>query len=225
MVNEQLLVLLAIVDLCLVFVAARFGMKWLVGTIVMNLLLVTIFGAKLISVFGLVTNAGNVFYACVFFATHFILERGRREEGIGTIWLGSVIVGFFLAMAVISVEFISYVPGDAVQTAMKTLFEVSPRIALASILAYVFAQYVNVHLYTWICEHTQGKFLWLRSNAANIVGQLVDSCLFFTIAFLDMAGPALVQAIFAGWLVKSIVVLLGTPLLYLDTFLTRRTKP
>ena len=216
MSNEALFVLSALIDILFILVAARRGTTWLYGTIILNLVLVTIFGAKLITVFGLATNAGNVFYACVFLATHFILERHGRQEGVKTVLFGVGLMVLFTLMAQLATAFSESVPGDVAVMSFPL------RITFASILAYVFAQRINIAVYDWLKRRTHGKLLWLRSNGANIVGQLADSLLFFSIAFLDLPGSVLVQAILAGWLLKSLVVLAGTPFLYLDTYLARK---
>ena len=220
--NEAIFVLSALADILFVYFAARRGMEWLFGTIIINLTLVGIFGAKLIVVFGLTTNAGNVFYACVFLATHFLLERYGKEIGKKTIWYGASFILFFVILSQCAVHLLGASQSDAANAAVTTLFSFSLRVTLASILAYVFAQYVNIFVYEWLKTKTNGTLLWLRSNGANVVSQLVDSLLFFSIAFFDLPGPLLVQAILVGWLVKTLVVSMGTPFLYIDAYLERK---
>ncbi len=222
MSNESLFLLSALVDIIFVFFAARRGIDWLLGTVIVNLMLIGIFGAKLITVFGFSTNAGNVFYACVFLATYFILERYGKQVGMKTIWYGASLILFFVAMSQFAVRLTGLPLSDAANSAISTLFLFSLRITFASVLAYVFAQYVNIFIYEWLRVRTHGKLLWLRSNGANIVSQLVDSLLFFSIAFFDLPGPILVQTILVGWLVKTLVVSMGTPLLYIDAYLERK---
>lgn len=222
MSNESLFLLAAFTDILFVFIATRLGREWLLGTIITNLILIGIFGAKLISVFGFITNVGNVFYACVFLATHFLLERQNKQAGIKMIWLGAGFVVFFTALSQLAVHSSGSPLSEAANNASSTLFSFSPRVVFASILAYIFAQYINISLYEWFRARTRGKFLWLRSNGANIISQFADSSLFFTIAFLDLPGPLLVQAILIGWFVKTLVVFIGTPFLYIDAHLERK---
>jgi len=217
MSNEILFLLAALVDIIFVLIASWQGTEWLLGTVILNLLLVGIFGAKLVSIFGFVTNAGNVFYACVFLATHFILELRGRKAALRTIWVGVVFVFFFSALSQFAVMFNGSGLSQMANASLAGVFSFSFRVFCASILAYIFAQYVNISLYEWLRDRMDGKHLWIRSNGANILAQLVDSCLFFSIAFFDLPGPLLVQAILIGWAVKTAVVLLGTPFLYLGT--------
>ncbi len=222
MSNELLFLLATLVEVIVVFVAARLGREWLLGTIAVNLILIGIFGAKLISVFGLVTNVGNVFYACVFLATHFLIERHGKNVAWQTIWFGAGFVVFFTVVSQFAVNYNGSSLSDAINDASATLFSFSPRVIIASILAYAFAQYINISVFSWIRGKTNGKLLWLRSNSANIISQFIDSCLFFSIAFFSLPGPLLVQAILIGWFLKSLVVLVGTPFLYIDAYLERK---
>jgi uncharacterized integral membrane protein (TIGR00697 family) len=216
MTSGTILVLSAALDIFVVFFAMRLGIEWLYGTIALNLLLISIFGSQFISVFGFITNAGNVFYACVFFATHLLLERKELKFARRTIWFGAAVVLTFITLSQTVLHLTSAPGSEEVNEALTTLFTLSPRIALASILAYVFAQEVNISLYSWIRKQTGGRLLWFRSNGANIVAQLVDSSIFFTVGFVDLPGTVLVQAILIGTVVKIFVVMLGTPLLYID---------
>ena len=222
MSNELLFIISIFADIFFISLVARRGVDWLFGTIILNLVLIAIFGAKLISVFDLTTNAGNVFYACVFFATYLILERQGKKGGLRIIWMGSGFIIFFALLSQLSTQLHGLSLSSSANEALAALFSFSLRITFASVLAYVFAQYVNVSIYEWLKARVIGKSLWVRSNVANIVSQLVDSLLFFTIAFPELPGPLLVQTILVGWLVKAVIVSLGTPMLYLDAYLERK---
>ena len=221
MENEIILLISALVGITFVFLAARLGVKWLFGVVTLNLILINIFGSKLVEVFGVTTNAGNKFYACAFLATFFIIEQRDVRYAKQVIVFG---VGMVIAFVVLSQSalFLVGIPSvEGVQNSLQTIFSFSPRVATASLLAFAFAQHINISLYGWL-KSKLGGGLWLQSNIANTIAQLADSTLFFTIAFIDLPGPVLIQAIFAGWLIKTAVVALGTPLLYLDRYLRRR---
>ena len=222
MSNEWLFVLSALTDILFVFFAARRGVELLLSTVAINLVLIAIFGAKLFTVFGLTTNVGNIFYACVFLATYFLLERGGHRLGVKAIWYGAAIVCFFALLSQFAAYFTGLTTSEGINSAVTTLFSFSPRVAFASVLAYIFAQSINIFIFERLKARTKGKALWLRSIAANIVAQLVDSLIFFSIVFFDLSGPLLVQTILSGWLIKSFVTILGTPLLYLDAYFERK---
>lgn len=220
--NELLFIFLTLVEIIIVFMAVRLGYEWLIGTIAINLILVGIFGSKLVSIFGFVTNAGNVFYGCVFLATHFIIEKYGKKVAWKTIWFGIGSITFFTLMTQLTIYYKSISLNDSLSDASTTLFSFSLRIIIASISAYIFSQYLNIQIFSWIREKTNGKLLWLRSTVANIASQLLDSMLFFSIAFFDLPGTLLLQAILVGWLLKSLVVLIGLPALYIDKYIEKK---
>ena len=150
MENEIILLLSALVDIALVFLAARLGGKWLFGTVAINLILINIFGAKLVDVFRFTTNAGNIFYACTFLATHFILERRDERYARQTILFGVGMVIAFVALSQFAVALLSVPSGEGIQNSLQTIFSFSPRVAIASLLAFAFAQHVNISLYGWL---------------------------------------------------------------------------
>lgn len=217
MTNELLFVLTSVVDLSLILIAFRLGKSWLFALLAINLILVSIFGAKLTEIFGFITNAGNVFYAAVFLATHLLIEHYGKKEGYRTIGIGLLSAILFITMSQLTLLFSTSSESASANDAMQVLFKGTPRIALASMIAYFFAQIVNITLYNFLKNMTGGKLLWFRDNLSNIVAQFIDSCIFFSIAFYGiLSNDILFQSIFAGYLIKLIVGLLGTPFLYLS---------
>lgn len=224
MSNEALFILAAVVDVIFVAFAAWRGRDWLYTAIGINLVLISAFGAKLFVVFGTITNIGNIFYACAFLGTHFLLERYGTRDAKRIVWFGVGIIGFFFSMSYIATQLVGAPVSETANTAITTVFDTSIRIVAASVLGYIFAQRVNTALYLWLVRKTNDRYLWLRSNAANTIAQLVDSVIFFSLAFTDLAGGLLLQSILSGWIIKTAVVLLGTPLLYLNTYLPRHKE-
>ena len=218
--NETVFIITALVDLMFVLTCFALGRYWLQASIVVNLILISTFGAKLISVLGLVTNAGNVFYAAVFFAAHLLVEHYGKKEGLKSIWLGFGSLMFFVFIGQLTVRFIGLPQSDVSNQAMATLFQFVPRIATASILAYLASQLWNVWLYGFLYKKSAGKRLWFRDLSANVTGQLIDSVIFFSIAFLGVVpSNILLQTIVIGFAVKVLVGALGAPLLYASYFI------
>ncbi len=99
---------------------------------------------------------------------------------------------------------------------------------LASMLAYVLAQYVDVYLFHWIKNKTAGKYLWLRNNGSTIISQLVDSATVVSVTFGaaffagDMAIGVILGLMYSNYLFKLFSALIDTPIIYL---LIARLKP
>ena len=213
--NELIFLTTIFLNFVLILFASRRGREYLFATIAVNLVLISIFGAKLVPIFGFVTNTGNVFYAGVFLATHMLIERYGEKEGYRAIRIGALVIFLFLLMAQLTFDLTGYFETADVNRAIHDLFRNVPRIGIASIFAFIVAQNVNVRVYGYLKNKTHDKKLWFRDNASNILGQLVDSVLFFSIAFGGtIPNEILMQVMFGGFLVKVIVGAVGTPFLY-----------
>lgn len=221
MSNEILLILIAIADVLIIWHAARKGPDRVFGTIVLNLVLANIFEAKFTVIYGLTLDVGNVFYACVFLATYFMLERYGKKIGLKTIWIGAGFMICFTVLSQLATRLTGVPTSGVVDESLITLFSPPIRITIASILAYVFAQYANITLFEWLRTKTNNRYVWFTSNGTNVVAQLIDSLIFFSIAFFDMPGDTLIQTILVGWLVKSVVVAIGSTTLSIDTYLQK----
>ncbi len=221
---EALFLARSVVDLSLVLLAARIGAQWLYGTIAINFLLIGFFGAKIISQFGVTTNIGNIFYASIFFATYLIYERHGKKAALQTIYFGCFVLAFFYLVSQIAAQTPGLAASAAINSAISVLVTFAPHSILGSFVAFIFAQYINISIYHYLYERFKGKYLWLRVNAASIVAQMIDSLFFFTITFFDASGGMLLQLILAGWLIKSLAMLVGTPLMYLDAFLNKKNR-
>ena len=214
MSNETLFFISAGVTLFSIAFAVTQGKRWIFALIAINLILASMLGGKLLSVFGFVINAGNVAYACVFFATHVLIERYGKEEGYRTIWFGAVMVLFFTIATQLARLSNGLSDTSDINNAMTTLFQLVPRITVASLFAYVIAQYCNVALYGWLKDLWEDRLLFVRVVLVLAVAQLIDSSLFVSIAFFGLLSvPVILQNIYVGCFSKVFVGACATPIL------------
>jgi len=94
----------------------------------------------------------------------------------------------------------------------------------ASMMAYLFAQYIDIQIFHFWKRLTKGKHLWLRNNFSTFLSQFVDT---FTVLFLLCSFGKIEWSLFAGlllsgFLFKVIVAALDTPFLYLSVFALRK---
>jgi uncharacterized integral membrane protein (TIGR00697 family) len=117
--------------------------------------------------------------------------------------------------------------GEAMGGALDVVFGLAPRIAIASLITYVVAQHVDIHLYEAIhARAPSARWLWLRNNGSTFVSQFVDQTLFVTLAFAGaLPIGALLQLFVAGYVIKVVVALCDTPFVYLAHLLVRRRTP
>lgn len=215
--NEAILIVTALLDIGIVMIAFYLGRPWLFATIAVNLLLIGVLGAKLVPFFGHVTNAGNVFYASVFFAMYLILEHESPSYGIRALWVGAGSIVMFFGLTQLTLLLQSAPETHAVSDSLNAVLWITPRIAFASLVAYVAAQYINIWLFTYWQEIVGETHWWLRIVCIMTIAQLVDSAIFFTIAFGGSVDAGVViETLFVGYLLKVAIGIAATPLLYLS---------
>ena len=113
---------------------------------------------------------------------------------------------------------------DGQDAYMRTLGAV-PRIVAASFLAYLLGEFVNSFVLAKLKVATSGRLLWLRTIGSTVVGQLVDSGVFITVAFIGVfpAGQVL-RLVVAQWLFKVVYEAVATPLTYAVVGWLKRTE-
>lgn len=103
---------------------------------------------------------------------------------------------------------------DGQDAYVRTLGAV-PRIVAASFLAYLMGEFVNSFVLAKLKVATSGRLLWLRTVGSTVVGQLVDSGVFITVAFLGiLPADQVLWLVVAQWLCKVAYEAIATPLTY-----------
>lgn len=116
-----------------------------------------------------------------------------------------------------------YDSADGAQRAYDAILGFTPRLLLASFVAYLAGEFLNAFVLARLKLATAGRWLWLRTLSSTLVGQLADSALFIAIAFSGSApAGALPGLIVSQWLFKSAYEALATPLTYLAVNFLKR---
>jgi len=166
--------------------------------------------------------AGLIAYPFTFLATDLISELFGRKKAQLVVWVGFFMNFFMLLLMSIN----HWLPNSAGISGGLSLFEGVYEFmvgnTIASMIAYLTAQTIDVRLFHFWKKLTGGKHLWLRNNASTMFSQLVDSTAILTILY--MAGNlgenitsvgALVILILNSYLFKFFFALFDTPLFYL----------
>ena len=98
------------------------------------------------------------------------------------------------------------------QTDYETILSTGPDVVIASVLAFLCSQLLDVFIYQKIKNFSNGKLLWLRSNISTCIGQVVDSSIFVTIVF--HASNHKLEILFGSIIVKFILSIAITPVVY-----------
>ena len=215
--NELLLAITAAFSALFVVGGWKLGKERLYSVMIVFLILVATVGSKLVYFFGHETNTGNVFYASVFLATYFLIERYGRREGLFSIWVGVAAVTFFTLCVQITIALVGSGTTATLNAGLAIALSSTPRIALASLVAYACSQTLNVYVYLFLKERFQSRYLWMRANIANAIAQAVDSLIFFTIAFAGVVtSSSIVGIVLTGFVIKVLYMMAASTLLYLN---------
>jgi hypothetical protein len=179
-------------------------------------------------------------YPITFLCTDFISEFYGRARANFVVWVGLALNVFVIAFlwlgGVLPPDVEAGANGlpatDAYDFAFFRIRQLTTGAVLASMVAYLAAQLVDVHLFHFWKRLTRGKHLWLRNNGSTLVSQMVDSFAVITITHfwanglpIDAAAPLWPQLwvfIFSGYVFKLTVALLDTVPFYVGTaWLTR----
>lgn len=179
------------------------------------LLLSNIIGAaKLSQVEGFVFGAGILFFPISYVLGDVLTEVYGYARARRVIWAGFVGLLFmaFMSWAVVSMP---PAPGWGGQAAYEEVFGQVPRIVLASITAFWAGEFVNSYVLARMKLWTKGRMLWTRTIGSTVVGQGVDSLIFYPVAFYGIwSNDQLVTVMLTNWALKVAWEALLTPVTY-----------
>jgi uncharacterized integral membrane protein (TIGR00697 family) len=97
------------------------------------------------------------------------------------------------------------------------------RVTVASLLSYMVSQTFDVWAFHHIKARTGEAKLWLRNNGSTVASQLLDTAIFYGIAFFGIIPTAqLIQLILATYILKIVIALIDTPFVYFVIWFVRR---
>ncbi|WP_299098840.1 queuosine precursor transporter [uncultured Winogradskyella sp.] len=180
---------------------------------------IEIFGSKLFEI-----SVGILPYPITFLITDLISEiYGKKRAN------DIVVVGIFASLfSLLIIYTASNVPATTWSyvddSTFKLVFGNTSLAVFASMVTYLFAQFVDIQIYHFWKRLTKGKHLWLRNNFSTWFSQFVDTftilillCSFGIIPWENFKG-----LLISGFLFKVLIAFLDTPFLYLGVFLFKK---
>lgn len=179
------------------------------------LLLSNLIGAaKLATVEGYTFGAGILFFPLGYVLGDVLTEVYGYARARRCIWVGFSALLFMAFMSWVVVS-LPPAPGWNGQGAYESVFGQVPRIVLASITAFWAGEFVNSYVLARMKIWTQGRALWSRTIGSTIVGQAVDSLIFYPLAFFgEWSTPQVVTVMVTNWGLKVLWEVLLTPVTY-----------
>jgi uncharacterized integral membrane protein (TIGR00697 family) len=200
------------------------GLVVVAALFVTTLITANIIAVKLVAVGPWLLPAAIVVFPVSYIIGDVLTEVYGYRRARQVIWLGFVCN--LIAVAAIWVG--QVLPGAPVwdaQAAYERILGFTPRLLVASFIAYLAGEFANAYVLARLKLITQGRWLWLRTISSTVVGQGLDSALFLSVAFVGtLPVPVLGQLIVTQWLAKVLYEVLATPLTYLAVGYLKRVE-
>jgi uncharacterized integral membrane protein (TIGR00697 family) len=192
------------------------------------LITANIIAVKIISVFGFLVPAGIIIFPLSYLFGDVLTEVYGYAAARRVIWLGfacnllAVIAIYLGGLAPIA----PFQQQQGLQTAYSAILGFTPRLLLASFIAYLVGEFTNSFVLAKLKIATKGRWLWTRTIGSTLVGEGLDTVIFISIAFWGLPGftpQVILTAILTQWIFKVVYEVVATPFTYLVVgFLKRR---
>jgi len=180
---------------------------------------VEVFGASIFEI-----SVGVLPYPITFLITDLISEIYGRRKANQVVTAG-IFASLFSMLIILVAEVAPAIESSPINDKIFTqVFALSPIAVLASMIAYLFAQYIDIGIYHFWKKLTRGKYLWLRNNFSTFLSQFIDT--FTVVGLLCVFGvlpwTMFVGLVISGFLFKVFIAFLDTPFLYFFVYILRK---
>jgi len=169
-----------------------------------------------VPLFGTITFlAGVLFFPISYIFGDILTEVYGYGRDRRVVWAGFGALAFASMMAAVIVHLPPSDSSRATQPAVEAIFGNTPRIVVASSMAFLCGTFVNSYVLAKMKIWTQGRWLWTRLVGSTVCGELVDSVIFYFVAFYGrMPQDHLVVIMFTQYALKSGWEIVIAPLTY-----------
>lgn len=161
-------------------------------------------------------------FPIVFIMTDVIGEVYGKKMAKNFVLAGIISIALFLLYSLISAVLPWAEKSLWAKEGYEQVFGLSARFSIASLVAFVIAEYQDVISFFFFKKRIGEKKFWLRSNLSNIWSQFLDTVIFMSIAFVGVYSiPTIISIIIPWWLFKVAMGFAYTPLSYLGIYLLK----
>jgi len=185
------------------------------GLFVAVLLISNVASTKIVDFGWLTFDGGTLIFPMSYIFGDILTEVYGYERSRKVIWLG------FISAALMSIVFtiVGVLPPARDwpnQEAYEQVLGMTPRIVIASLIAYWAGEFSNSYVLAKMKLFTSGRWLWTRTIGSTLVGEGVDTALFATIAFGGVLSSSLLSSVIASnYIFKCGVEVVFTPITYI----------
>lgn len=200
------------------------GALFISSLVVSNLIFQKFFYWDFFGIYTFEISVGILPYPITFLITDIISEVFGKRKANQIVTAGIFASFFGLLIVFVSSRVPATIWSPINDQLFNEVFGATAIAVLASMMAYLFAQYIDIQVFHFWKRITKGKHLWLRNNFSTFSSQFIDTLTVllllcsFNILNWDRFGILLLN----GFLFKVLVAALDTPFLYLCVYLMRK---
>ncbi|HYE75941.1 MAG TPA: queuosine precursor transporter [Blastocatellia bacterium] len=172
--------------------------------------------SKRSQVFGFEFGTGILFFPLSYVFGDVLTEVYGYARSRRVIWAGFGALAFASLMSTVVVK-MPPAPSWPHQGVYEIAFGNTARIAMSSLMAFWAGEFMNSFVLAKMKISTNGRFLWLRTIGSTVVGEAVDTLIFYPVAFLGTPGwtPQLIISVMIfNYILKVLWEVLATPVTY-----------
>ncbi|MGK0446651.1 MAG: putative integral membrane protein (TIGR00697 family) [Polaribacter sp.] len=169
-------------------------------------------------------SVGILPYPITFLITDVLSEIYGKKKA-NRVVIAGIFASFFSMFIILIADFAPAIESSPINDEIfHQVFGLSPLAVFASMIAYLFAQFIDIRIFHFWKKLTSGKHLWLRNNFSTFASQFIDTftVLFLLCTFKILPWPIFTSLLISGFLFKVIIAALDTPLLYLIVYAFRK---
>ncbi len=213
-----------------VFLAGLFITNAVTAELISNKLIEIplVFDAFGIEIGPFVTIVGILPWPVVFLLTDLLNEFYGYRAVRKLSWITAILIAYCFLIVGLSMEIPAVnIPGSNLSddSAYNKVFGQAQMVIIGSICAFLVSQLLDASLFSWIKSKTGDRFIWLRSTGSTLISQLIDSYIVLYIGFVIPGSLSFVDFMSiapTNYVLKIMIAILLTPLIYLGHYLIRR---
>lgn len=200
------------------------GGLFICALVVSNLIFQKFFSWDFFGLYTFEISVGILPYPITFLITDLISEIYGKKKANQVVTAG-IYASFFSLLIVYVAQAVPATTWSPIQDDLfSEVFGATAVAVFASMMAYLLAQYVDIHIYHFWKKLTNGKHLWIRNNFSTFLSQFIDTAavLLLLCYFGEIEWSKFTALLLSGFLFKILIAALDTPLLYLFVGLFRK---
>lgn len=198
----------------------------LAGIFITNAIVAELTGGKLIQIGPFIMSIGILPWPIVFITTDIINEHFGRDGVKKLSFITAGLIAYCILILYIGTKIPALVTNETVNDEQfYAVFGQGIFIMVASLIAFVVSQLIDVSIFWFLRNKTGKKMIWLRSTGSTMVSQLIDTFIVSGIAFWltgKVTTDQYLNMSITGYSFKLILAVVLTPMIYLGHYLIEK---